>query len=230
VGALTKEDLAVVDKAINNPISEYCFAHVAPTPEALGLIPGKLVEKLQKWVQLQTIPAKWKSILRPVDLSEQIELASLLSQNDVNRLGEARAFKLINAPTYQETENYWLLCARSIIHGKAMPTPPGPRTDVIKNAEDLKLHEQAIRSADCYLWLSQREEFFQCAPESENVRAWRAEWSREVDAALQRKVDTARRCRSCGRSLALKYRYNICQRCYESGLDDYLFRPGESDW
>ncbi len=214
VGALTRGDLAVVRQALDNPILEYSFAYVAPTPEALKLIPGMLAGKLSTWMLLQSIPAKWKMILRPVDLSAQIELANLLSMQDVDRLGEERAFKLINAPTYRETENYWLLCARAIIHGKRMPSPQDPGPKVIRNANDLTLFEQAIRSADCYLWLSQREEFFSCGPESENVRARRAQWSVEVDAALQRRVDTARRCRLCGRPLPLKHRYNICQHCY----------------
>jgi ATP-dependent RNA helicase SUPV3L1/SUV3 len=214
VGALTRGDLAVVRQAIDNPIMEYSFAYVAPTPQALKLIPGTLAGKLSTWMLLQDIPAKWKMILRPVDLSAQIELANLLSPQDVDRLGEERAFKLINAPTYRETENYWLLCARAIIHGKRMAAPQAPGPKVIQDANDLILFEQAIRSADCYLWLSQREEFFACGPESESVRARRAQWSVEVDAALQRRVDTARRCRLCGRPLPLKHRYNICQHCF----------------
>lgn len=214
VGALTKGDLAIVRQAIDNPILEYSFAYVAPTPEALTLIPGTLAGKLNTWMLLQSIPSKWKMILRPVDLSAQIELANLLSPQEVGRLRKERAFKLINAPTYRETENYWLLCAKAIIHGKCMPTPQDPGPKIITSANDLILFEQAIRSADCYLWLSQREEFFSSGPESESVRARRAKWSSEVDAALQRRVDTARRCRQCGRPLPLKHRYNICQHCY----------------
>ena len=214
VGALNRADLAVVRRAIDNPITEYSFAYVAPTPEALGLIPGTLAGKLITWMQLQDIPEKWKMILQPVDLSAQIELANLLSPQDVARLGEARAFKLINAPTYRETKTYWLLCARAIIHGKRMPIPQDPGPKAIQNANDLNLFEQQIRSADCYLWLSQREEFFSCGPESERVRADRARWSDELDAALQRRVDTGRRCKLCGRPLPLKHRYNICEHCY----------------
>lgn len=214
VGALTKGDLSVVRRAIDNPIMEYSFAYVAPSPEAIRLIPGTLARKLNTWMLLQDIPEKWKMILRPTELSAQIKLANLLSPQDVARLGEERAFKLINAPTYNETENYWLLCARAIIHGKRMPAPQDPGPKVIQNANDLILFEQAIRSADCYLWLSQRKEFFSCGPESESVRARRAKWAVDVDAALQRRVDTARRCRLCGRPLPLKHRYNICEHCY----------------
>jgi hypothetical protein len=214
VGALTRADLAVVRRAIDTPISEFSFAYVAPTPQALQLIPGTLAGKLRAWMLLQSIPLKWKMILRPVDLSAQVELAEMLSPQEVERLGEEHAFKLINAPTYRETEGYWLLCARAIIQGRRMPPPqePGPR--VIQNAGDLSLFEQAIRSADCYLWLFQRGEFHSSGPEAESVRARRLQWSREVDAALQRRVDTARRCRLCGRPLPLKHRYSICQHCY----------------
>ena len=229
VGALTKGDLEIVDKAINYSIKEYSFAHVFPTPESLNLIPGKLAAKLQKWMQLQDIPLKWKRILRTADLSQQIELAELLSPDDVKELGEERALKLINAPVYRETENYWLLCARSIIGAKVMPIPKNPRTKGINNAEDLKAFEQAIRSADCYLWLSQRGEFHPYAFQSESVRARRAHWSSDVDAALQRKIDTARRCPSCGRPLPIKYPYKICNRCYRSGLEFRSFELWESD-
>ncbi len=214
VGALTRRDLTIVRQAMDNPMTDYCFAYVAPTPEALRLIPGTMSRKLQTWMLLQSIPSKWKRVLRPVDLSAQIELANLLSNEDVNRLGEERALTLINAPTYRETEDYWLLCAQAILHGKSLPSPRSPQAREIKNANDLILYEQAIRSADCYLWLSQREELFTRAPEAESVRARRAQWSAELDSALQRKVDTARRCRVCGRPLPLKHRYNTCEHCY----------------
>jgi len=229
VGALTQGDLQIIDKAIHQPIREYSYAHVFPTPESLDLIPGKLAEKLQKWMQLQDIPAKWKRILRTADLSQQIELAELLSPDEVKQLGPERALKLINAPVYRETENYWLLCARSIIAGKAMPPPGTPRTKGLNNAEDLKAYEQAIRSADCYLWLSQRDEFHPYGNQSGMVRAQRARWAAEVDAALQRRIDTSRRCPSCGRPLPIKYPYKICNRCYRSGLEYRLFEMWESD-
>ena len=219
VGALRRDDLAIVRQAMEEPISEYGFAYVAPTPEALRLIPGTLAARLQAWMLQQGIPARWKRILRPVDLSQQIELAGLLTPQEVERLGDEAALQLVNAPTYHETRDYWLLCARAIIHGRRLPEPPPPQATVIRNADELLLFEQAIRAADCYLWLSQRHEFHTHAPAAESVRSSRAHWSAEVDGALERRVDTARRCRVCGRPLPLKHRYNICDRCYSE-------RPG----
>jgi hypothetical protein len=136
---------------------------------------------------------------------------------------------LINAPVYRETEKYWLICTRAIITGKAMPIPQAPRAKGIHDAEELKAYEQAIRSADCYLWLSQREEFRSNALQSEEVRARRAGWSAMVDAAFQRRIDTARRCPSCGRPLPIKYRYKICNRCYRSGMEYRLHELWESE-
>jgi len=144
-------------------------------------------------------------------------------------LGEERAMPLINAPVYHETEEYWLLCARAIIAGKAMPIPLAPRGKGINDAEELKTYEQAIRSADCYLWLSQREEFRSHALQSENVRDRRAHWSAMVDAAFQRRIDTARRCPSCGRALPIKHRHKMCNRCYRSGKEYRMFELWESE-
>jgi ATP-dependent RNA helicase SUPV3L1/SUV3 len=227
VGALTEGDLEIVERAFRQPIRETCFAHVAPTPEALALIPGRLSARLQQWVQLQDIPVRWKRILKTADLSQQIELALLLSDEDVRILGQESALTLINAPVYRETEKYWLLCSRAIITDKAMPVPQDPRVEVIHDADDLKTYEQAIRSADCYLWLSQREEFRSHAPQSENVRNLRSHWSSMVDAAFLRRIDTGRRCPSCGRPLPIKYRYKFCNRCHRSRMDNRMFELGE---
>jgi hypothetical protein len=177
---------------------------------------------------LQDIPVRWKRILKTADLSQQIELALLLSEEDVRILGQECALTLINAPVYRETERYWLLCARAVITGKAMPIPPNPRAKVINDADDLKTYEQAIRSADCYLWLSQRAEFHSCAPHADNVRLHRAHWSSMVDAAFQRRIDTGRRCPSCGRPLPIKHRYKLCNRCYRSGMETRVFELWES--
>jgi hypothetical protein len=46
------------------------------------------------------------------------------------------------------------------------------------------------------------------------VRELRRQWAVQVDSALRKKIDTARRCRDCGRSLQTGYAHNICQRCY----------------
>jgi ATP-dependent RNA helicase SUPV3L1/SUV3 len=217
VGALTEEDLELVTKAFRQPMREQTYAHVAPTPEALALLPGPLAARLGQWAQLQDIPPRWKRLLRTADLSQQIGLAQQLSVEDVQRLGQEDALTLINAPVYPETEAYWRDCVRAILKETPLPLPRPPRLEKIDGAEDLKRYEQAIRAADCYLWLSQREPFRPFALHAETARARRAHWSAQVDAAFQRRIDTGRRCPACGRPLALKHRHKLCQRCYRNG-------------
>ena len=176
-------------------------------------MPGELSEKLQKWVTMAGIPPKWKEILKPMDLSSQIELARLLSPQDVKVLGEDVALLLINAPCYRDTQDFWIQCARSIIHRQEMPVVLNHKKE-INSAADLETYEIAIRCADIYLWLSQRDPFARFAPEQDRVRRNRLHWSLKMDAALQKQVDTTRRCSVCGRKLELGHRYNICNHCF----------------
>jgi hypothetical protein len=216
VGALDAEDLKIIKNAIHRTDEDLGFAYVAPTPESIALIPGSLPEKLLGWMELNGIPEKWKGILKPVDLTEQIALAKMLSPKDVDKLGEEQALELINAPCANNTELYWLNCARAILKGERIPPSAVVMSKQIQSSADLEKYEFAIRCADIYLWLSQRKGFSRFAPEVDSVRAHRQRWTLEVDAALVRKVDTARRCSSCGRSLPLVYQYNICQRCFRN--------------
>lgn len=213
IGTLNRSDLLDISNAINSGINDIDFAHVAPAPESVSLMPGSLSEKLQKWVELSGIPPRWKEMLRPVDLTSQIELAKLLTPRDVRKLGEDVALLLINAPCNQDSQNFWLQCAKSIINDEEMPVVVNPVRG-IKSAADLEIYEIAIRCADIYLWLSQRERFAQFAPAQASMRAKRYQWSMDVDAALQKQVDTTRRCAQCGKRLDVGYRFNTCTRCY----------------
>jgi len=213
VGALNKADLDMIRNAITADIDDIEFARAAPTPESIALLPGRLYEKLERWVQLEGIPPKWREMLKPADLTSQIELARMLSDRDVERAGEETALLLVNAPASRDSQDYWLNCARAIIHNHPMPLPDEP-AGRISSAADLEKHETAIRSSDVYLWLSQRESFARFGRLAKEVREKRLQWTRDVDAALRRKIDTTRRCRECGRSLPVNYPYKICQRCY----------------
>jgi hypothetical protein len=213
IGALSAPDLNVIRNAIYMPTADIEFAHVAPSPESIHLMPGELSEKLQKWVTMAGIPPRWKEILKPVDLASQIDLARLLSPNDVKILGEDVALLLINAPCYRDTQDYWQQCARAIIYQKEMPVLQNLKKE-ITSATDLENYEIAIRCADIYLWLSQRAPFARFGPEQERVRRNRLQWSIKMDLALQKQVDTTRRCSACGRKLENGHRFNICNKCY----------------
>ena len=214
VGALNTNDLAVLRNAISSQQVDIEFARVAPGVESLGILPGDLSEKLASWMTLAGIPPKWKEILKPADLSSQIELAKKLTAEDVKSLGEAQALQLVNAPCYESSQAYWLKCAQAIIDGEKMPAPPVPNGK-IHSAVALESFEIAIRQADIYLWLSQRREFAEFAPDYTAVRNQRSRLAETVDAALLERIDTTRRCKSCGRPLAVNYRYNVCSGCFD---------------
>lgn len=214
VGSLSKANLNIIRQAIEAENTHIGFAYVAPTPESLALLPGALDEKLSQWMTLKAIPERWRRLLKPVDLSEQITLAGMLTPENVRRLGEETALHLISAPCANNTESYWLSCAKAIIAGRDMPVPDDDLPRKIIDTDSLESYELLIRCADIYLWLGQRREFAKYAPEEDTVRAERRRLSQIVDDALAARIDTTRRCRTCGRPLPVQSRYNICNRCH----------------
>lgn len=214
VGALSRHNLAVLRQALETENTSIGFAYVAPTPESLALLPGTLENRLRQWMSLNGIPERWRQLLKPVDLADQITLASMLTPKEVRRLGEKNALQLISAPTANNTEPYWLECAKAIIAQQDMPLPEGDLPARIQTAANLEAYELVIRCADIYLWLGQRREFAAFAPEQEYVRAERQRLSSLLDTALAARIDTNRRCRSCGRVIPVNTRFNICDRCY----------------
>jgi hypothetical protein len=214
VGALSKANLNILRDSIEVENDSIGYAYVAPTPESLALLPGTLDKKLRQWMTLNGIPDRWRRLLKPVDLSGQIMLAEMLSPANVRRLGEETALQLISAPCANNTEPYWLACAKAIIARSEMPVPDDDLPRKITASEDLETCELVIRCADIYLWLAQRREFAKYAPDEERVRAERRRLSQMLDAGLASKLDTTRRCRTCGRPLQSQSRYNICDRCY----------------
>lgn len=214
VGALSRANLEVIREAIDAENTSIGFAYVSPTPESLTLLPGTLDEKLGQWMTLKAIPERWRQLLKPVDLSEQITLAGMLSPAHVKRLGEEITLQLISAPCANNTEPYWLACAEAIIAQQEMPVPDSNLPKKITDNESLESYELTIRCADIYLWLAQRREFGRYAPQEEFVRAERRRMSQVLDKALAARIDTARRCRNCGRPLPIQSRYNICGRCH----------------
>lgn len=213
VGATSKRDLKLVKKLFFEPAQILTHARVAPTVEDLELIPGNLASKLTQWSQLQSIPDALRQAIQTADMTERIELASMLSDREVNLLGLEAALKIVNAPTRQNTREYWYQCARHILTDKALPLPPVAPTE-ITNTIELASIEYCIACADIYLWLSQRREFGSFAPHGDEVRAMRADWSVRIDGALLQKINTMKRCSRCGKPLPLKHRYSICDNCF----------------
>jgi ATP-dependent RNA helicase SUPV3L1/SUV3 len=228
VGATTPQDLILVRDLFEQPPQDLTHARVAPTVEDIAMIPGTLAQRLEKWAALGSIPESLRGAIETADMTERIELASLLEPSEVQALGLAAAMRLINAPTQQPTRIYWRECASAIIYGQAMPMPPVPPHH-IGNHEDLEWAEMCIRSADIYLWLASRHEFGEYGPDGSEVRIARAEWSKRIDEALVRKVDAAPRCAICGRRLPYTHRFRICDDCFRVGRGGYRMEPYPKD-
>jgi hypothetical protein len=220
VGATNKQDLSMIRKLFHAEPLNLTRARVAPTVQDLEILPGNLAERLAQWASLQSIPDSLRDAIETADMKERVELASLLTDQQVNQLGMAAALKLVNAPTRQSSRTYWLNCAHAVLAETPMPLPPSAPNE-ITTSDALEKTETSISCADIYLWLSRRQEFGIFAPHQLEVRDMRAEWSLQIDEALVQKLDTARRCSQCSRPLPLNHRFSLCNRCYNLRYNYY---------
>jgi len=215
IGATNRYNLEAIRTQYFTPSDELTHARVAPTVDDLAMIPGSLADRLKEWGQLQSIPSALRSLVSTADLSERIELAARLTDQEVEHLGLEKAVRLINAPARKSSRDYWYACAQAILHEKQMPLPPEPAS-LIRDSEELDFIENCISCADIYLWLSQRKEFAPYGTAALYVRDERMSWSIRIDEALLRKINMTRRCRECRKELPAGYPYHICESCYSS--------------
>ena len=213
IGSTSKQQLRIIRDLHRQSPATLNHARVAPTVDDLKLIPGNLAEQLTQWAALESIPEELRAVITTADLIERVELARMLSDSEIEKLGLASALQLVNAPTRKNTRAYWLDCAYMILEGYQIPLPQEAPTP-IRNSGDLEATEWSIACADIYLWLSRRREFAQNCEAHQIVRRERGEWSLAIDAALMKRLDTAKRCSGCGRVLPARYRHRLCNRCY----------------
>lgn len=213
ISATSKQELQTIRELYDQEAPTLSFARVAPTVDDLRMIPGSLAEQLGQWAALESIPQALRAVITTADLDERIELAKMLADDEIEKLGLANALQLVNAPARKTTRNYWLDCAYMILEGYQIPLPPEAPEPIV-NSADLEATELSIACADIYLWLSRRKEFSHFCEAHAQVREERREWSLSIDEALLRNLDMARRCRSCGATLPARHRYRICDRCF----------------
>ncbi len=213
ISATSRQQLGTIRELYEQEPPTLTFARVAPTVDDLRLIPGNLAEQLGQWAALESIPKELRAVITTADLLERIELAKMLADDEIERLGLANALQLVNAPARKTTRAYWLDCAHMILEGYQIPLPLEAPLPIL-NSADLEATELSIACADIYLWLSRRREFSQYCEAHAQVREERREWSLSIDEALLRNLDMARRCRSCGGTLPSRHRYRICEKCF----------------
>ena len=124
IAAMSREDLAIIRELYAQEPAELAFARVAPTVDDLEMIPGSLAEQLTQWAELKSIPDELRAVITTSDMDERIELAKMLSDDEIERLGLASALQLVNAPTRKATRPYWQDCAYMILEGYQIPLPP----------------------------------------------------------------------------------------------------------
>jgi len=215
IGATNRHNLEVIRTQYYTLSEDLTHARVAPTVDDLEMIPGSLADRLKEWGQLQSIPMVLRNLVSTADLSERIELAARLTDDEVEKLGLEKAVRLINAPARKSSRDYWYACAQAILHDKQMPLPPEP-VSIVRDSEELDFIENCISCADIYLWLSQRKEFEPYGTAALYVRDERMSWSIRIDEALLRRLNMTRRCRECRKELAVGYPYHICESCYST--------------
>jgi hypothetical protein len=208
----------MVKQLYYTPPVNLTHARVAPSVEDLAMLPGNLGDKLAQWSSLQSIPESLRTAIQTADMVERIELARMLTDEEVEQLGLAAALRLVNAPARQSTRDYWLQCAHAILANKPMPMPPDA-PQKINTSLDLEMIEACVSSADIYLWLANRREFGEFGPEESEIRIRRTQWSMRIDVALEHKLDMARRCSRCGSPLPLRYRFGICADCFAKRMN-----------
>ena len=126
ITALNKGELDFLRQQFEQTPSPMKQAYVAPSIADLALLPGRLAARLRQWRELQSIPTSMRSFIKTADLTDRIELASMLQPEEEAILGLSAAVKLTQAPARPESHFYWRWCARAIINGDQLPSPPEP--------------------------------------------------------------------------------------------------------
>ncbi|GHO73271.1 hypothetical protein KSD_10420 [Ktedonobacter sp. SOSP1-85] len=220
ITALNKVDLDFLRQQFEQTPSPIRQAYVTPSVSDLALLPGRLAARLRQWCELESIPASMRSFIKTADLGDRIELASMLQPEEEADLGLGAAVKLTHAPARPESRFYWRWCARAIVKGDRLPSPPDPPKD-LASSDDLVRAEQVIACADLYLWLARTPEFRPFGPCYGEIRRARYALAERIDQALLSRLDTRKRCASCGRVLPLRHHYRLCENCYQDrGYDD----------
>lgn len=220
ITALNKADLEFLRQRFEQAPPPIAQAHVAPSVSDLALLPGRLAARLRQWQALESIPEGMRALIKTANLENSIELAALLRPEEEIALGLEAAVTLTHAPARPESRSYWQWCARAIVKGDDLPSPPEP-PEHLASSDDLRRAEQVIACADLYLWLAHTPEFRSFATDHEEVRRARYVLAERIDQALLSRLDMRKRCSSCGCILPLHHHYRLCENCYLEASYDY---------
>lgn len=188
VGGIDKPILGTIKRLLNEPIPDLQAARIAPRTDEISLLEGDLAQRLATWQQLNAIPDSLRHILTSTDMDDRLELAKMLSYDDLEKLGVEKALLLVSAPVRTESQEYWVECATAILSDQHLPTPP-PSPRVISEGDSLKYAEEVISCIDVYLWLAYREPFQHFVDDPQPVIKQREELTYEMDLALMKRFN-----------------------------------------
>ncbi len=220
ITALNKAELAFLRQRFEQTLVPIRQAYVAPSVSDLALLSGRLAARLRRWRELESVAESMRSCISTANLEDRIELASMLEPEEEADLGLGATVKLTHAPARPESRFYWRWCVTAIVKGDHLPSPPEPPKE-LATSDDLARAEQAIACADLYLWLARTPEFRPFGPCYEEVRRARYALTEHIDQALLSRLDTRKRCASCGCVLPLPHHYRFCENCYLDRRYDY---------
>ncbi len=225
VGALTHEQLRNLKELLDTEPPHLEYARVSPELADIQNMSGPLEMRLTLWEKSNAVPAELRDVVLPSDLDHQKSLASLLKEEEVNRLGFDVVFTLIKAPASRETFPYWWACVQSVLAHRPFPLPSAMERGARSSVDSLLFSENVVEQCDIYLWLSHREELSRFGAEREKVLNYKWGLIEKIDQVLAAKGDHRQKCRRCGNSLPVIHQHTICDDCFRKARHRAFARP-----
>lgn len=221
VSALNPQDLEYIKKCLSEPINDLCKAYYAPSIEELEAIPKqRLADKLTEWTNLGVIPKYLRDLITPIDMSERIDLAARLTEQQESVLKLRNSYLIINAPVTKSTVGYWVNCVKEITQGKFLSKPINNVVE-IKNRDQLDRAEDIIHECELYIWLGNRRQFNMYVDDIETIYETKLALAHKVDKALiEMNIKIVKKCLNCFCDLELFHKHKLCNDCYFGNIKE----------
>jgi hypothetical protein len=219
VSALNKKSLEFIKERMSSDIPDLNKAMIAPEIDELELISeDRLVDKLNKWKELGSIPSNLKDLIAPIYLDEKIELAQKITKEWQSILGLEKSYLLTLAPVVDGIKEYWLECVEAICRGEFLPLPH--TMESVDKKDDIDYLENCIKEHELYSWIGLRKPFEFFAPEMENVFGNKYTLIAMLDDALLAYNKLKNKCCiNCGKEMQVGTKFSVCKECHNSGID-----------
>ncbi len=159
------------------------------------------------------------------NIESMLEIAEIVGNYQLDlrsRYHLATAPVSINSPYIESVFHRYL---KRLEKDEAVPyIPPRDLPPHAHTNEELLNAEDRVKEVSLYLWLGFR--FPEQFPDTEAAIAARTRLNRFIETSLA-KGDFVKRCRRCGATLDLSYRFSICESCHRKGKTGGYRRYGK---